>query len=104
MRKPAVTRTFKTAKVRIMVANTETRSVSEVTLVFPRPLNGKALEKAIKARLLDTPNLKYVNVVGVEYESTLYGMDEETFLKHARIMPPRAASNCEDNGEDNGEG
>ena len=92
MRKPVVSRTFKTAIVRVMCVNITEKETFEQVITLPRPLKEKALEKAVRAIVEADPAVKFVHVIDVNYETVLYGMSEEEFLSHATILPPRTTT------------
>ena len=53
----------------------------------------KKLNKAI-AKMLDSDYIRFVYAENVHEVETLYGMDENEFIKNAKVLPPR---NTKDN-------
>lgn len=53
----------------------------------------KKLNKAI-AKMIDSDYIRFVYAENVHEVETLYGMDENEFIKNAKVLPPR---NTKDN-------
>lgn len=58
------------------------------TLVTRTYKDDETLLRKVK-EVLETETLKPVYIVGKEEIETLYGMSEQEFIEHARVMPPR---------------
>lgn len=87
-----VTRTITTTKVNVMCLDIETGEPCNKITVVPRTYkDDETLLKKVK-EVLETETLKPVHVVDKEEIETLYGMTEQEFIEHAKVMPPRAAS------------
>ena len=54
----------------------------------------KKLNKAI-AKMLDSDYIRFVYAENVHEVETLYGMDENEFIKNAKSLPPRNTKNNE---------
>lgn len=84
-----VTRTISSTKVIVMCVDTETAKVNnyevEIAGVYS---DEKKLMKAV-TKLVGTETFKPVTVVSTEVIETLYGMDEQEFMKMAEVLPPR---------------
>ena len=88
-RTPEVTRTIITTKALLMCANTENESIEKREAVLPRTYkDDKAVLKAAR-NVIETDTIKVISVVSTETEETLYGMTEQEFIDHARVLPPR---------------
>ena len=88
-RKPQVTRTITTTVVSLFCVNTEDRSTFEQSLTLPRTYKDEQkLMKAVEKALEGEP-IKAVAINSYEVKETLYGMSEEEFIQHARVLPPR---------------
>ena len=91
-RVPMVTRTITTTKVNVMCLDIETGEPFNKTVVVPRTFkNDEKLLKKVK-EVLETETLKPVHIVDKEEIETLYGMTEQEFIEHARVLPPRTVS------------
>lgn len=91
-RVPMVTRTITTTKVNVMCLDIETGEPCNKSVVVPRTYNDdEKLLKKVK-EVLETETLKPVHVVDKEEIETLYGMTEQEFIAHSRVMPPRTVS------------
>lgn len=91
-RVPMVTRTITTTKVNVMCLDIETGEPCNKITVVPRTYNDdEKLLKKVK-EVLETETLKPVHVVDKEEIETLYGMPEQEFIAHSRVLPPRSVS------------
>ena len=98
-RAPQVTRTIQTTHCTVLCMDIENREPCNKDVVLPRTYKDeKSLLKAVK-KVIETDNLKAVQVVDTEVMETLYGMSEQDFIAHATILPPRKdyTSNEENN-------
>ena len=88
-RERMVTRTVVTVNYTVMVVDTGSNTVENVTVSIPSgdALTDKAKDKAIKASL---PEGKlFVQVVSQTTTEVLYGMSESDFIRLAKVLPPR---------------
>lgn len=91
-RVPMVTRTLTTTKVNVMCLDIETGEPCNKSVVVPRTYkDDETLLKKVK-EVLETETLKPVHVVSKEEIETLYGMSEQEFIEHAKVLPPRTVS------------
>lgn len=87
-----VTRTITTTKVNVMCLDIETgEACNKITVVSRTYKDDETLLKKVK-EVLETDTLKPVHVVDKEEIETLYGMSEQEFIEHAKVMTPRAVS------------
>lgn len=88
-RVPMVTRTIVTTKANVMCLNVETAEPFNMVVSVPRTYKDEeSLLKAVK-NAAETDNVKCVHVVDSEQVETLYGMTEQEFIEHAKVLPPR---------------
>lgn len=88
-RVPQVTRTIPTTTVTVFCVNTEDRSTFEQNITLPRTYkDDQKLMKAVENVLLGEP-VKAVSIISSEVKETLYGMTEQEFIAHAKVLPPR---------------
>ena len=90
-RVPMVTRTIITTKVNVMCLDIATGEPCNKSVVVPRTYKDdeKLLNKV--KEVLETETLKPVHIVVKEEIQTLYGMTEQEFIEHARVLPPRTS-------------
>lgn len=87
-----VTRTITTTKAIVMCLDIEYGEPCNKSVVVPRTYkDDEALLKKVK-EVLETDTLKPVHIVGKEEIETLYGMTEQEFIEHAKVLPPRTPS------------
>ena len=88
-RAPQVTRTIQTTHCTVLCMDIENREPCNKDVVLPRTYKDEnAMLKAVK-KVIETDNLKAVQVVSSMVQETLYGMSEQDFIEHATILPPR---------------
>ena len=80
-----VTRTVTATKVNVLCLNVETVEPFNKSIVLPRTYAPEKLFKAVQS-VVDTITEKAVQVVDVEEVETLYGMDEQYFIEHAKVL------------------
>lgn len=86
---PMVTRTIITTKATVLALDTVTAEPQNLTITVPRTYkDDEALLKAVKAQA-ETDTLKMVSIVDREEIETLYGMTEQEFINHAKVLPAR---------------
>ena len=85
-----VTRTITTTKAIVMCLDIESGEPCNKSVVVPRTYkDDETLLKKVK-EVLETETLKPVHIVGKEEIETLYGMTEQDFIEHSKVLPPRA--------------
>lgn len=90
-RVPMVTRTITATKAIVMCLNIEQGEPSNVIVTVPRTYKDEeSLLKKIKP-MIESDTFKAVHIVSTEQVETLYGMTEQDFMEHAKVLPPR---NC----------
>ena len=91
-RVPMVTRTIVTTKVNVLCLDVQLGEPCNKVITVPRTYkDGEALMKKIRP-LLETDTLKPVHIVDKEEIETLYGMTEQEFIEHAKVLPPRGTA------------
>lgn len=91
-RVPMVTRTITTTKAIVLCLNIEQGEPYNVSVIVPRTYKDEeSLLKKIKP-MVETDTVKAVHIVSTEQVETLYGMTEQNFVEHAKVLPPRNAS------------
>lgn len=97
-RKRMVTRTIEQTTAKVMTLNVVTAEVTITPYTISGELTGDALLKALQDTY-QTDTMKLVHVLESTVESVLYGMEEEEFIKLAKVLPKRYAtvSESEDN-------
>lgn len=87
-----VTRTITTTKANVLCLDIECGEPCNKSVVVPRTYkDDETLLKKVK-EVLETETMKPVHIVGKEEIETLYGMEEQEFIKHAKVLPPRTPS------------
>ena len=97
-RQPQVTRTCITTIAKILAVNLDTKETSFVEMTLPREYKDDDALLKMAAKLNTNKRLKLVAVDDTHTEKKLYGMSEAEFLKHAKVLPPRAVK-IDENGE-----
>lgn len=88
-RVPQVTRTITTTRVNAMVVNVAQGETETREYVLPRTYkDDKAVLKQLQ-KTYDNEEVKIVHVLTTKEENTLYGMTEQEFIEHAKVLPPR---------------
>lgn len=97
-RKRMVTRTIEQTTAKVMTLNIVTADVTITPYTISGELTGDALLKALQDTY-QTDTMKLVHVLESTVESVLYGMEEEEFIKLAKVLPKRyvTVSESEDN-------
>lgn len=97
-RKRMVTRTIEQTTAKVMTLNVVTAEVTITPYTISGELTGDVLLKALQDTY-QTDTMKLVHVLGSTVESVLYGMEEEEFIKLAKVLPKRyvTVSESEDN-------
>ena len=88
-RERMITRTVVSINYDVMVVDSESRTVENVTISIPSgdTMTDKARDKAIKESLPD--DKMFVAITGQTTTETLYGMSEAEFIRLAKVLPPR---------------
>lgn len=88
-RVPMVTRTIIATKVIVMCLDIEKGEPCNREITVSRTYkDDEAILKKVKP-LLETETIKPVHIVYKEEIETLYGMTEQEFIEHAKVLPPR---------------
>ena len=96
-RAPQVTRTIQTTHCTVLCMDIENREPCNRDVILPRTYkDGNAMLKAVK-KVIENDTLKAVQVVSSTVKETLYGMSEQDFIAHAKVLPPRKEYTNEDN-------
>lgn len=86
MRKPMVTRTFKTTKATVMCLDVDVGESVTKVLTLPRVYkDDKTLLKACEEAITEE-NIKAVHVVDTEVIEKVYGMEEQKFIENAVVL------------------
>lgn len=93
-RKRMVTRTIEQTTAKVMTIDVTTANVQIVSYTVSGELTGEELLKALQ-KVYQTDTLKLVHVVEESHESVLYGMEEEEFIKLAKVLPKRYVTSTE---------
>lgn len=88
-RVPMVTRTITTTKAIVMCVDVEAGEPFNKEVTVPRAYkDSESLLKAVKP-IIETESIKAVHIVGKTEIETLYGMSEQEFIEHAKVLPER---------------
>ena len=88
-RVPMVTRTIIATKANVMCLDVQAGEPCNHFVTVPRTYkDDEALMKKVRP-LIETETLKAVHIVDKEEIETLYGMTEQEFIEHAKVLPPR---------------
>lgn len=87
-RKRMVTRTIEQTTAKVMTLNVVTAEVTITSYTTSGALTGDTLLKSLQDTF-QTDTMKLVHIVESSVESVLYGMEEEEFIKLAKVLPKR---------------
>ena len=88
-RVPMITRTIVATKVNVMCLDVQAGEPCNKAVTVPRTYkDDEALLKKVRP-LIENETLKAVHIVDKEEIETLYGMTEQEFIQHAKVLPPR---------------
>lgn len=88
-RVPMVTRTIVATKANVMCLDVQKGEPFNESVTVPRTYkDDEALLKKVRP-LLETETVKAVHIAEKEEIETLYGMTEQEFIQHAKVLPPR---------------
>ena len=92
---PMVTRTVETTKVKALCLDIAEQKPYEAEFILSGTFkDDKHIMKALEAVANDDTH-KVVHIKSTEIVETLYGMTEQEFIDHAKVLPPRAAKKAE---------
>lgn len=83
-----VTRTIEQTTAKVMTLNVVTAEVTITSYTTSGALTGDTLLKSLQDTF-QTDTMKLVHIVESSVESVLYGMEEEEFIKLAKVLPKR---------------
>ena len=94
-RERMVTRTVEEAEGEVMYVQVSTQQVGKTTLKISATV-GQDKSLAYIQKNLQTDDMKYVAITSYTVHEILYGMPEQEFIEHAKILPPRTNAESED--------
>lgn len=94
-RKRMVTRTIQQTTAEVMTVNITTAEVTINTYKIGGVYTPEDLLKKLKS-IFETETLKLVHIESIEIEEVLLGMEEEDFIRLAKVLPPRTNQNIEE--------
>lgn len=94
-RKRMVTRTIEQTTAQVMTLDVTTVEVQVKSYSIGGRFNDEELLKKLK-KLFETDTLKLVHIESQTCEEVLLGMDEEDFIRLAKVLPSRTANKEED--------
>lgn len=92
--KRMVTRTIELNTYTVRTMNIETAEVRDIDYIVGTTYKPGDVLKHLRAEH-ETDTFKLVAVINHTTETRLYGMDEQTFINNAVILPPRTKSDPE---------
>lgn len=99
-RKKMITRTCTNTTATVMCLNIETKEVTNVDFSIAGKFdNDNVLLDKLRS-IHEVAPVKMVTVITSECKQELYGMDEQTFMAHAKLLPPRKVYGDTADGED----
>ena len=94
-RKRMVTRTVEQTTAHVMTLDVTTAEVQVRTYDIGGKYNDEDLLKKLQ-KLFQTDTIKLVHIESQACKEVLLGMDEEEFIRLAKVLPPRTANKYED--------
>lgn len=94
-RKRMVTRTVEQTTAQVMTLDVTTAEVQVRTYDIGGQYNDEELLKKLQ-KLFQTDTLKLVHIESQICNEVLLGMDEEDFIRLAKVLPPRNTNKDED--------
>ena len=94
-RKRMVTRTVEQTIARVMTLDVTTADVQVCTYDIGGQYNDEELLNKLQ-KLFQTDTLKLVHIESQTCNEVLLGMDEEDFIRLAKVLPPRNSNKDED--------
>lgn len=89
--KRMVTRTIELNTYTVRTMNVETAEVRDIDYTVGTSYKAGDVLKQLRVEH-ETDTFKLVAVINHNTETRLYGMDEQTFINNAAILPPRTKS------------
>lgn len=93
-RKRMVTRTVEQTTAQVMTLDVTTAEVQVITYDIGGQYTDEELLKKLQ-RIFQTDTLKLVHIESQTCNEVLLGMDEEEFIRLAKVLPPRNSNNDE---------
>ena len=91
-RKPMITRTIITTKVNVLCIDIQSAEPFNKVVTLPRTYkDDKKLLKKVE-EVVNTDDVKAVHIVDKGEIETLYGMTEQEFIEHAKVLPSRTTT------------
>ena len=90
-----ITRTIVVSNCEFMTVDVETANVEIVTAELTGKISKDEALKQYKSTA-ETDTFKVVACQSIDYTENLYGMSENEFIAHAKILPPRKATETEE--------
>lgn len=88
-RVPMVTRTIRATEVNVMCLDVEKGEPFNKDVTVSRTFkDDEKLLKEVK-KIIESDTIKAVHIVDKREIETLYGMPEQEFIEHAKVLPPR---------------
>lgn len=94
-RKRMITRTVEQTTANVMTLDVTTAEVKVCTYDIGGQYNDEELLKKLQ-QLFQTDTLKLVHVESQTCKEVLLGMEEEDFIRLAKVLPPRNSNKDED--------
>ena len=94
-RKRMITRTVEQTTAKVMTLDVTTAEVQVCTYDIGGQYNDEELLKKLQ-QLFQTDTLKLVHVESQTCKEVLLGMEEEDFIRLAKVLPPRNSNKDED--------
>ena len=94
-RKRMVTRTVEQTTAQVMTLDVTTAEVQVRTYDIGGKYSDEDLLKKLQ-KLFQTDTLKLVHIESQTYKEVLLGMDEEDFIRLAKVLSPRTTNKDED--------
>lgn len=94
-RKRMITRTVEQTTAKVMTLDVTTAEVQVLTYDIGGQYTDEELLKKLQ-KLFQTETLKLVHIESQTCKEVLLGMEEEDFIRLAKVLPPRATNKDED--------
>lgn len=94
-RKRMVTRTVEQTTAQVMTLDITTADVQVLPYDIGGQYNDEELLKKLQS-IFQTETLKLVHIESQTCKEVLLGMDEEDFIRLAKVLPPRTSNKDED--------
>ena len=91
-----ITRTITVTTAEFMCLDTETANVEVITAQLTGKVDNATALKMYKG-IAETETFKVVACQSISYTEQLYGMTEKEFIEHAKVLPPRKATETQEN-------